>query len=161
MVANYGPTGTYHMDAVLLAPENLSNLRYREIDSRDGSGRSYVFEKLELAYPDAQARRWQRAEVPLQAYRNFYDFVKNEKGVDKEPWMEDLFLAGDVMSLSVRVKPERSISGSWDRRSFQEIQFSPKRDLMRVELRVDTREESWAYFIKPGIYQDAQSKLLP
>lgn len=158
LITHYGPTGSYKMGSIILSPEVIGNLSYQEVDPNGGKKR-YVLDKVELVFAEPEARRWSRIELSHEEYARFYELLAAEQSIPVTEELANNFLQSEVMSLSVLVRPDRSLSGAWQQRSFQEIQFAAQGDSFRVELRVDDPSGSWAYFQRPGVYNEVRQLL--
>lgn len=144
LVYNYGATGRYQLKNVLLEPAVLENLSYVE------GGKRMVFQEIQFFHQEAG--QWKRQKVPLSAYKKFYAKVASDSSLLSIPdGVENDFRRGDIASLVLKLTPE---SGSDSMgMSFQELHFSGTGDHYRVELHVDEKNGTWAYFHRPGVYQ--------
>lgn len=142
MVVYYGPSGTYLLKNVLLSPEMAETLNDSPI----------IFERLEFSHWDASSKQWSMQEVNLSQYKTFYKLVQGDQSLESAlPEVIDAFYRVHPSSLTLFVRtvanPHALI------KPFQIVQFAERKDYFRVELHVETPDEStrWAYFYHPDI----------
>ncbi len=152
LIYYHGPSGTHKMTNVLLAPEMLNQMNYQEINPQTGNGPRMVFDHFEYIHTGSDGRKWRSELVSKTAYMTFYDVVRDERSfLEVSPAIHEAFQRGGLSTLALMVRPEGG--GAGETRTFQQIHFSPEGDYLRVELRLDTKGKSFAYFHKEGITQ--------
>lgn len=161
LTSHYGPSGGYKMTSVLLKPAALFSLKYREVDAMSGANTYYVLDTVQFSFPSSAQRQWQHYPVTSEAYEAFYNLVAEEMSITPKEDLVDRFSQASFSSVSIRVKPQQSLSTRWNQRIFQEIHFLEGSDYFRVELRVDDPKGSWAYFQRQGVYGEALRLFAP
>lgn len=146
----YGPSGNYAAGNILLSPDIVFNLSYKDINSKTGKTSQFSFDRIEFLYSSNGS--WERIAVDQDSYRKFFDLIKNEKSLTDSPQLANLFLHGSPATLNLTVKGE-----GWTEafKNFQEVQFLPKEDYYRIQLREDSPSAAWAYYHHAGIYDKA------
>lgn len=145
-VLNYGPTGGYVLDAVLIEPSVLHHLNYNDNNPRIGHSDRYIFDKIMFS----------GKPVDLKVFEKLYAFLKSDKSVN-DPGVEKLFLAGVNPKLAVWVRTESPTSWQKDAKIFQEIEF--QKDYYRVSLHEASPKIAFAYFSHPDILASAQKMI--
>lgn len=159
MAYNWGPTGTYKLKNILLAPEGLKDLVYQEVDNQTARGPRFVFDTIEFIHTDRQDGSWKQQNIKPFAYAHFFDLIRKEESLSRvTPSIEEDFVISSTSRIQLMVKPERQLEKQ-NSSVFQQVQFSASGDYYRVELRLDTRATSWAYFYHPNITKEATSIL--
>ncbi len=154
LVYYYGPTGEYLVRNILLSPEVISDLSYKDVDQETGSSMRYMFDAVDFEYVDARDGKWQIRLIPMKAYADFFNMVSAEKSLSVvTPETEALFGNFGMATLSLKVKPKAARAAlQGEGRVFQEVHFANGSDFFRVELHNEGPETQWAYFRYEGIY---------
>lgn len=162
LVHYYGPSGNYQLNRVLLSPDVLENLSYRDSSPGAGAMGQFVFDKVEALHYDADTRQYVRTEVPLAKYRTLYAAITDDVSVpDLDGMIAGLFTQGQLTRVFLKVKPAGASHGNDGLgRVFQELQFSSDGDHYRVEIREDNPQQQWAYFQRSYILNTARQHLL-
>lgn len=150
-VLNFGPSGRYVLDAVLIEPSVLYHLNYNDNNSRIGHSDRYIFDKIMWVDGDFSGK-----QVDLNVFEKLYTFLKPDKSVS-DPGVEKLFLAGINPKLVVWVRTESPSSWQRDAKIFQQIEF--QKDFYRVSLHDASPKIAFAYFSHPDILERAQKML--
>lgn len=154
-VASGRENNRYSLQEVLLSPEVIPQLAYREL----GQGPPFVFDQVEFKYFHPQRQQWVTVEVSEELYRRFYERIREDvslRELDKETTA--LFEAKHPARLTLWVKS--SNGKSTERQVFQEIGFAEKGDLYRVELH-GLPMGQWIYFKHPQIAKEAFDLFVP
>lgn len=144
---NYGPSGRYAAQNVLLDPKLLTDL---------GSKKNLTFKSIEFNFYDDSKKEWKKLNIDINQYAKFYQLVANEKSLeDVSADVKSLFSSGKPATINIFVK-----SDGVDK-VFQEIVFAPQGNYFRVELRDQSAKEQWAIFHYPQIYQTVHNLFIP
>jgi hypothetical protein len=138
----FGPSGTYQVQNVLLAPETIPNLA----SSPSGSGEpAFRFDSIEyLSYNDA-TRTWESTPVDISTYKSFFSAIRYEESLKQVPdKVAALFHTGKNPRLLIKVQLAESATPDIPQ-VFQEVQFSNDGKYFRVQLYGKATTE-WAYF---------------
>lgn len=162
MATNFGPSGLYQLDHVLLSPENISQMSYMERNSSTGKSQRMILHDIQYFHPSKDGRFWSKSSVGNLQYSNFYKLISNLTSVagDSEELIRPFSQPG-MTNLSIVVKPDVVILKPGDYRVFQEVQFAGDGNHFRVQLHTDDPGQvDWVYFTKEGIGKEADSVLL-
>lgn len=147
MITFWGPSGTYQVQKILLSPDLIPTLSYRE------SGTHLVFHRVELLYPHQETGEWTVTEVSLPYYREFYQSLSQEESLlTVDPSIEQRFMSSQLRRLVLTLRPDQNLGRQFQYRTFQEVHFSPDGDYYRIELKDAGDGAQWAYFFHPGIW---------
>lgn len=149
-VMNYGPSGRYLLDAVLIQPAMLNQLNYNDNNPRIGHSDRYIFQKIVWIAPDFSSR-----EIQPSVYEKLYAILQADKSVN-DPNVEELF-QGVNPKLVLWVHTESPSAWQNDGKVFQEIEF--QKDYYRVSLHEASPKIAFAYFSHPGILETVQELL--
>lgn len=161
MINYYNPSGSYLVSNILLSPETLPLLNYKEVNPTTGKATHLVFNDLEFAYWQPKLRNWQRVSVTQSAYQQFYRSIQSDSSLDDTAAnISDLFYVAPpaTLTLSVRAVDE---SRSSNNKVFQTVQFAAEGNYFRIELHEQQNNTSWAYFSHQAIYNEAMQLLTP
>lgn len=149
-VLNFGPSGRYMLNAVLIEPSLLSQLDYNDNNPRIGHADRYVFDKILWMDPDFSSK-----QIDVKAYEKLFALLKADKSVNS-PETEKLFSSINP-ELVVFVRTESPSSWQKNSKVFQKIEFH--KDFYRVSLHESSPEIAFAYFSHPDILQSVQKLL--
>lgn len=152
LIYYYGPSGSYQLRNVLLAPGTTQSLRFSE------NNKTLVFHQVQFLYRDPDTRAWTRLELSIDDYAKVYALIESDvsisgDGTDYAP----LFEQGQAASLILMLRPEQSYRPATAYQPFQEVHFSG--DHYRVELRVEGEGRSWAYYKHDDILKEILAAL--
>lgn len=150
-VLNFGASGRYNLDAVLIKPSMLKQLDYNDNNPRISHSDRYVFDKILWVDTDYSSR-----QVGAATYEKIYALLKADKSV-MDPDIEKLFFSIGAPKLSIWVRTESPSQWQRDAKVFQEIEF--QKDFYRVSLHEESSEVAFAYFPHPDILQTVQKLL--
>jgi hypothetical protein len=150
-VLNFGPSGGYVLDSVLIEPAVLQHLNYNDANPRIGHSDRYIFDKIIWLDRGISGK-----EVDFAAFEKLYAFLKPDKSMN-DPEVERFFLAGINPKVVVWVRTDSPSSWQRDSKIFQEIEF--QKDYYRVSLHAASPKIPFAYFYHPDILQSAQNML--
>lgn len=149
-VMNYGPSGNYALEAVLIEPSMLRQLNYNDNNPRIGHSDRYIFQKIVWIGTDFSSK-----QIQPSAYEKLYAILQKDKSVS-DPNVEKLF-QGVNPKLVLWVHTESPSAWQNDGKVFQEIEF--QKDYYRVSLHEASPKIAFAYFSHPGILESIQKML--
>lgn len=135
MLMSYGPSGRYVARNLLLSPEMLGQLDYR-----DGTNR-YSFSHIESSF--FREGKWNKGQIDLETYGKVYALLGADRSISGE--RRELFNREKLLTLSVIVKQK----GGEDT-PFQETDFA--KNNYRVELVEE--KGGYAYFDRDNIQEE-------
>lgn len=155
-VLNYGPSGSYTLNSVLLEPNILSQLNYNDYNPKTGGKDRFIFDSIEFEYYDKDSKQWQKKSIDKDHYEKFYGRVSGQNSII-EPSLdiEHLFILEKPSSLFLNVHTESSSAWQKITKVFQEVQFAAEGNYFRVELHEQEKGVNWVYFYHPKISQEA------
>src|SRR5438094_1688658 len=74
-IAYYGPSGSYKLANVLLAPATTDQLRYQQESTR------YVFHQVEFLFRHPETRGWQKNTVSSDTYERMYAVLQSDVSI--------------------------------------------------------------------------------
>jgi hypothetical protein len=154
----YGPNGQYIAKNVILAPEVIQTMSFKDSNLRTGGNTRFVFQDIEFSYKDLKLNQWHRIKVPLESYAKFYALVSNDRSISPEG-IEDLFRQSARLILTIKTESNAEWQNS--SKTFQEIHFSDEGNHFRVELHQENPSEPWVYFYHPGIVEKFLNIVIP
>jgi hypothetical protein len=161
MIYHYGPSGRYLVSNILLAPETLPLLSYKESSKTTGKQNLLVFSDIEFAYWLSKPKSWQLYNATIASYQQMYEIIKNDSSVgEPADEVKSRFQSSPPATLTLRVRNSEA-NKSQQSKGFQAIQFASDSDYYRIELHGEQTAISWIYFYHPGIYHDAIALFLP
>jgi len=143
------------VENVLLTPQSLSSLNYKEFNSTLKKMENIRFDKIQFSFWNAKKNLWHTSDVSLESYKNFYLTISQDRSWnndtdaltqlfdDKSPFLE---LLVHVNGESKALKP------------FQVIQFSKDGNWYRIQAR-EENIGSWVYFQHVGISSSFKQNL--
>jgi hypothetical protein len=139
-----GPTGQYAAKNVLLSPKVIKELHAKA---------SNVFiDTIELSFFDEKNKTWQKKQISLDTYAKFYELVYSDKSLAKIDGLDEtVFQLPHLTNLTLSFQADSNDKKKGRMAAFQQVQFSNKQDLYRVELHENSVNMRWAYFSHPGI----------
>lgn len=156
----YGSSGNYSAANVILSPEVLSSMNFKDTNLRTGSNTKFVFQKIEFSYKDPKTHAWQLVEIPLEKYSKFYSLVSGDRSISVAGIpIEDFFR--QAARLVITIKTESDAEWQRSTKIFQEIHFSSEKDYYRVELHQEDKTDPWVYFHHPDIYEKLLETFIP
>jgi len=154
MLYYYNPSGMYQAGNVLLAPDSASTLRYIESNHGTRDAKRFVFGGIEFSYYDTIQKKWQRKDVDMNKYNEFYALVEGDKSLtDVDENVRRAFTSRYPATLSLTIHPENDTTAA-NNKVFSQAVFSEGSDYYRVQLRDQGSSEGWAYFYHPGIFNN-------
>lgn len=155
-VMNYGPSGRYAINTVLLDPDILLQLNYNDYNAKTGGNDRFVFDSLTVEYQDKTSKKLEKKTIDVSRYSQLFVFLNGEKSiVAPEESVAGLFRSGQPLDLIINVRTESPSAWQAETKVFQEVQFSAQGDYFRVELHEDGKKGTYAYFHKPHVTEDA------
>lgn len=157
-VLNFGPSGGYNLNAILLEPTLVDQLNFNDINPKIGTSDRYIFDKI--VWTDDTGSDQQ---VNLKTYSTLYALLKNDKSLN-DLELEKLFShhMEPVSKLVIWIKTESPSSWQENEKIFQELEFQD--DFYRVSLHEDSSLSpgvNWAYFSHPVIKETVQKNVSP
>ncbi|MGZ3633393.1 MAG: hypothetical protein ACXU9U_02905 [Parachlamydiaceae bacterium] len=142
MVRSYGPTGTYSLKNVLLAPQTMFAMTSSPL----------VFDHIEYAAWDFSTHRWNRKTETIEEYQSLFAKLENRQNEPSIAQAEEAFSRQDPTILTILVRFQNA-----SLQTFQKIQLVS--DYVRVELHADQLNEKskWVYFYYSPIHKLATS----
>ena len=157
MIYHYGPSGQHVLKNVLLDPEIMPDLVYRETQANGEAGPRMRFYGIQFIYQESKSKEWVQRDVSLERYAEWYQSVRDEKSIKEVTAdLQEQFLGGDSWSLVLLVRPEGSKGRGSAPKQFQAVTFGRSGQDFRVDLHVDGGEQVWAYFHRPKIMEQAK-----
>lgn len=147
-VWNFGPSGRYNLEAVLIEPSVLTHLNYNDANPHIGHSDRYIFDKI--VWRDSRGNH----PVESKAFKKLYALLKPDVSVSE---MDSLFSKGMSPRLTIWVKTESPSTWQKDAKIFQEIEF--EKDFYRISLHEASSRIAWVYFRHPDILQAAEKLL--
>lgn len=146
----YSPSNLYAAKNVLLAPEVIKEINFRDKHPQTGQNVQFIFDQTEFSF--YINREQKHIAISDQAYEEFYKLAASEKSLKilKEE-VQRLFNDAQSAQLMTRlhtVTPSQTPAS----KVFQIVQLVPE-DYFRIQLHEGRGGEEWAYFYQPGIYQ--------
>lgn len=162
MVYNYGPTGRYLAQNVLLSPLYTEKLSYNDVNPKTGGTTRFVFDRIEFAFYDAVQKQWRKIAIDSDHYQKFYDLVAGEQSLQElSSEIEALFSRSNGSTLTLTVKTESNAKLDGTTKVFQQVQFVNAGNYYRVQLHETNPSGRWAYFYHKGIYDAVQAMFFP
>lgn len=158
MINHYGPSGKYLVSNILLAPETLPLLNYKEVNPATGKMTNLVFNGLEFAYWQPKLRNWQRMSISQNAYQQLYRAIQNDTSLDDTANISDLFYTAPPATLTISVHAADD-NRNTNSKNFQAVQFAAEGNYFRIELHEQQNSTNWAYFSHAAIYKEAMQLL--
>lgn len=154
MLYNYGPTGRYLTQNVLLSPEWIHMLTYQELSPQSGKLTKYLFERVEMSYMGKDNKEIV-VGLSLEQYKKIYSLIKQQESLPHPSAdIEALFYSQQPARLMIKVKPEMTADVPSSKVIFQEVQFAKDSRYYRVQLpEKNMRSGPWVYFEYPDVYQ--------
>lgn len=161
VVYYFGSSGTYLLRNILVSPETLEKVSFKDYDPQTGKQGRFVFNKIEFVRAGMQGREWGRFAVSKQSYAEFYRRVSSQRSI---PMLTD-----EIVAQFEQIAPSTltifARMGENGETIFQQVQFLDQGDLFRVQLRhpIERRSprDEWIYFRYPGIYQEVVKLFAP
>lgn len=145
LILHYGPSGEYYVKNILLAPEIMEQVNYR--DGTKGESQRFIFDRVEFRYFDDQTRSWKTRVLNREVYRDVYKILENQSSLSTvSEEILNQFNLPNPATLTLYVKNENTTI------RFQEVIFVNNGEVYRVMLRNDAATPSWAYFSQRNIY---------
>jgi len=150
----YNPPGNYYTKNVLLHPDSVKSMRFSEGSSRKSGDQRFVIDDIEFSYFDQATNKVKVVKITMDQYAKFYALVDGEESIGIIPnETENTFNQTPVATLILKVRNESDSHSQGQSKNFLVVAFLPQGDYYRIQLRTQTTQESWAYFLHPGIYQ--------
>ncbi len=162
LILYYSPSENYAARDALLSPEVIALINYNDTHPNTGAVTRFVFDSIELSFFDHSTKRWKKVDVDLEHYKNLYTLLSQDKSISPLP--DDAlqtFNTGNPATLTIRVRPEKKEFVSATTKVFQHIVFASQGNDYRIQLREGQKQDSWAYFNHPGIYQRLMTLMIP
>lgn len=156
-----GPTGSYKAENVLLSPEVMSQLSYKDISPLTGKPVSYRFGEVDFLFFDRDTKEWRRKPIDKDVYKKFYALVSPDRSLVVVPeYVISLFLRENPSVLTLVVEKEGIASADEESRSFQEVQILNFGDYYRIQIHDQEEGSNWAYFFHENIFEKSVRLLL-
>lgn len=153
-IYNYGPSGKYVVDQVLLNPTVLEDLNYNDNNPKIAHDDRYIFDAVEYV------NGAQKVTLTKPQYEQVYAALQGRQSLDSTEELEEQFSKGETpSSLTIYVKTESSSAWQKDVKIFQEVQFIE--NAFRILLHENNPGGHWVYFDSPQIKQIIQSIVSP
>lgn len=149
-VLNYGPSGRYALEAVLIEPSLLSHLDYNDNNPHISNTDRYIFDKIVWLDSDYSSK-----QISTEVYKKIYALLKSDQSTSDPN--QRTFSSRVSPKLALWVKTESPSSWQKDAKIFQEIEF--QKDHYRVSLHAASPEIAFAYFSHPDILESIQKLL--
>jgi hypothetical protein len=151
----YNPSGQYSVNKTLIDPIVLEQLQRRETLSSTKEKRDrFVLDTLEFSYFDLRLNRRVVYPVKWETYQELYKLISSQKSLPLAAEKKDQLFQGSPILLTIKLSSE--VKDKISQKILQIVQFSSD-DYFRIRLLGDERDEQWAYFYKPGIYEQVFS----
>ena len=158
LILYYGPTGSYVAGNVLLSPEVLEIVNYKDTHPNTGAATSFVFDSIELSYLDPVTKKPRLLQIGVDQYETVYQMIAQDKSLHPvSPEVVKAFYSSYPTTLTIRVKAEKAKNGA--SKAFQQVIFIE--DHYRIELREGKPEDQFAYYSHPHIYKKIINLLIP
>ncbi|MBA3721173.1 MAG: hypothetical protein H0W88_02070 [Parachlamydiaceae bacterium] len=159
MIYNYSPTVGYLAANTILSPDVVEKISYIDSHPTTDKESKFIFNGIVFSYYDKTTGRLKQLPINANSYKQFYSMVESEKSLDNiNGQVEREFNQRDLAFLTITVKTDSS-NLQQATKNFQLIQFNDK-DYFRVQLRGEKNKIEWAYFYKPGLYEEILSLFL-
>lgn len=146
----YGPSGRYLAGHTLLDPSIIKQIDYQDRYSQTEKKVRFTFDHIEFFYFNSQKGQIHVPFVSLDVYQKFYKMVAFEKSLEEVTnHVRDLFLQSHPSFLIINMHTKEESQS----KVFQIVQIIEE-DYFRVQLH-ESKEGEWAYFYRPGLYQDS------
>jgi len=147
---SYSPSGRYEARNTLLDPSIMDQINYQDMHPGTGRRVRFYFDHIEFSSSDLKNGKAKASNIPLEAYREFYQMVSSEYSLNSiNHEVEDYFFKLPYTVLTIHM--QTSEGGQESGKVFQVVQFVPE-DYFRVQLHGSDRAE-WAYFYQQGLYR--------
>lgn len=158
MVSNYGPTGQYDTNNVLLEPSLVQSISFQDQDPQTGKNSRYTFDRIEWMHFDSASNRWLSSKLDENIYSKIYGLLSQDRSIVKvTPETKNLFYTTTPTSVTIVVHAENRENT----KTFQEIQFADHGDFYRVLLREDAPSQNWIYFFHPKVFEQLNQQIHP
>ncbi len=158
MVTNYGPTGQYQTNNILLEPSFVQNISFQEQDPQTGKNSRYTFDRIEWLHFDSASNRWISSKLDENTYSKIYDLLRKDNSIVRvTPETKNLFYTTTPTSVTIVVHAENHENT----KVLQEIQFADHGDFYRVLLREDAPSQNWIYFFHPKVFEQVNQQIHP
>lgn len=148
----YGSSGRYLAGNTLLDPAIMEQINAQDQHSRTKKKIHFAFDRIEFFYFDPQKGQMRTHAISVETYQNFYKMVAAEKSLEDEVRdIQDFFVNSHPSVLTINMRTIGKSENSTNQ-IFQIVQFVQE-NYFRVQLH-EKKEGEWAYFYRPGLYQD-------
>ncbi len=156
MLYNYGPSGHYILNNVLLAPDTLANVSFADSDLTAAKSQRYQYDRIEFSNWNAEKKQWLRMPIGTSEYGQFYQKIASEKSileVSHEVVNQFYSLPPSKLTIFMKSATANSSSGT-SSKPLQVAEFSQDGNYYRIELHGQQGSEQWAYFYHPNILKE-------
>ena len=148
----YGPSGRYLAGHTLLDAATMEQVNEQDQQVKTRNKLRLTFDRIEFSYFDPQNKQMRHSFISRETYQKFYLMVADEKSLkEMSKNVQALFLQPHLTLLTIHLRT-RGGTENVATKIFQVVQFIPE-DYFRVQLH-EQNEGEWAYFYRPGLYQE-------
>lgn len=143
-VYNFGPSGNYMLNTILLEPGILKKLNYNDWNPKISENDRFVFDKI------VYESNGQSTDVDLKTYEKIYRILKKDmSSKDGGEW------SYNTARLIIYVRTESPSAWQAASKVFQQVQFAT--DSYRVELHEDRQGVHFVEFLHPQIKEQVEA----
>lgn len=135
-ISNFGPSGTYELGNVLLAPDVLKQLNYNDWNTKINGQDRFIFDKI--VYEGSLSQK----PVDLARYGKIYQLLKSDKSVTDETGS----FSQDADKLVIYVRTESPSLWQFVSKVIGQVQFAKDGNAYRVLLHEDNKGAHFVEF---------------
>lgn len=143
-ISNYGPTGSYVLENVLVSPEVLKQLNYNDWNEKISEQDRFIFDKI----------MYKGKEIDLESYRKIYQLLKKDISQSDVGGFSE-----DSNHLVIYVKTESPSVWQFISKPFQQVQFAKGGNGYRVLLHEDNQGPHWVEFFHEKVREKVEQVL--